>query len=65
MIADLAIPKDTFEVTVVKTIDSKTISFGIYREAMNGTAYNALENGEKVQIVVSKIYDEIKKIVLL
>lgn len=65
MIADLAIPKDTFEVTVVKTLDSKTISFGIYSEAMNKTAYNTLQNGEKVQIEVSKIYDEIKRIVLL
>jgi len=65
MILDLFIPKQSFEVTISKTEDSKVVSFGIYSENMNLSAYNKLQNGEKAKIHVSRIYDEIKDITLI
>lgn len=63
MTVDLLLPKQIIEATVDKTDASKKITFGIYSENMRKTAYNELLNGEKVQLRVSVIYDEIKKII--
>ncbi|MBB6713135.1 hypothetical protein [Clostridium gasigenes] len=65
MIADIILPKDTFEVQVIKSGNSNTVDFGIYSEDLNEVAYNTLKDNEKVKIEVSKIYDEIKEISLI
>jgi hypothetical protein len=62
MIADLALPKQIIEVTVEKEEATKNIIFGDYNEKMRASTYNKVVNGEKVQIHVSRIYDEIKRI---
>ena len=62
MIADLALPKEIIEVTAEKEEASKNIIFGDYHEKMRASTYNKVVNGEKVQIHVSRIYDEIKRI---
>jgi hypothetical protein len=65
MIADLIIPTNIIETSVLKNSNSTTVSFGIYRENMNQPAYEILRNGEKVKIKVSTIYSEIKEIILV
>ena len=65
MIADLGIPKQILDVTVSKQSASMEVSFGIYREKLTTNAYDSIRDGEKVQIHVSRIYDEIKQITLI
>jgi hypothetical protein len=64
MVADLVIPKQIIDITVEKESSSMEVSFGIYKEKMAESAYDIIRDGEKVQIHVSRIYDEIKQITL-
>ena len=65
MVADLMLTKNILKTQVNKVENSRTVHFGIYEEELNKTAYSTLKNNENVEIQVSKVYDEIKKITIL